>query len=62
MNAVFYWCGCRKGFEGDEPPEFCAQHKDGIARIQMDEVEEVVEEEAPPEVPPEKPKTKASKR
>ena len=71
MNAVFYWCGCRKGFEGDEPPEFCGQHNDGVSHVVMDKVEEVVEEEeAPPEVPPEvppeepklKPKTKASKR
>ncbi len=75
MNCVFYWCGCRKGFEGDEPPPYCAQHNDGVARVQMDEVEEVVEEtgeevppetETPPEVPPEepklKPKTKPSKR
>ncbi len=61
MNAVFYLCGCRVAFVGDEPPPYCARHKDSVERVQMDKVEEIVEE-APPEELKMKPKTRVSKR
>lgn len=61
MNTVFYWCGCSLGFEGNDPPPFCIQHKDSIDRAVFDDksfsadelLERVVEEEPVEETPTE---------